>query len=298
MALGSRRREGKLPKLPELLEERELMPQQQQQPRAPKARQTVLPFVEPPIPRPSKYKEFGLPEPKKQLSIKVMEQFIFIRDQKNNVEGVWCKCKWCGNEYAHKVTRLTQHFRSEFAPRQRGNMELPAFRRKGSNKHIKDCERASQQLKFKIRALNNKEQERATELSSLHDMASTSRALDEEREIESAFPSSIRDELSSPYAGRPQGSDPRPHKSNFSSPSSVANTSTHSDSNPIFSQTLPQHSVQPPFKRTYQLPLSPILDVIEREKADRLWAMAQAVMGLPFWTFSHPAFQEAYKFSS
>ncbi|KAL2653892.1 hypothetical protein R1flu_022020 [Riccia fluitans] len=65
MALGSRRREGKSPELPVLPEEGELMPQQQQQPRAPKARQTVLPFVEPPIPRPSKYKEFGLPEPKK-----------------------------------------------------------------------------------------------------------------------------------------------------------------------------------------------------------------------------------------
>ncbi|KAL2630877.1 hypothetical protein R1flu_015563 [Riccia fluitans] len=46
---------------------------QQQQPRAPNARQTVLPFVEPSIPQPSKYKEFGLPEPKAQLSIKVME---------------------------------------------------------------------------------------------------------------------------------------------------------------------------------------------------------------------------------
>ncbi|KAL2635808.1 hypothetical protein R1flu_007287 [Riccia fluitans] len=106
--------------------------------------QTVLPFVEPPIPRPSKYKEFGLPEPKKHLSIKVMEQFTFIRGQKNNVEGVWCKCKWCGKEYGHNVTRLTQHFTSEFAPRQRGNMELPAFRREGSNRHIKGCECASQ----------------------------------------------------------------------------------------------------------------------------------------------------------
>ncbi|KAL2633255.1 hypothetical protein R1flu_004734 [Riccia fluitans] len=79
MALGSRRGEGKSSELPELSEEGELMPQQQQQPQAPKARQTVLPFVEPPIPRPSKYKEFGLPEPKKQLSIKVMEQFTLIR---------------------------------------------------------------------------------------------------------------------------------------------------------------------------------------------------------------------------
>ncbi|KAL2652722.1 hypothetical protein R1flu_020850 [Riccia fluitans] len=175
MASRSRRKEGKSPELPELPEEGEVMPQQQ--PRAPKAHQTVLPFVEPPIPQPSKYKEFGLPKPKKQLSIKVMEQFIFIRGQKNNVEGVWCKCEWCGNEYAHNVTCLTQHFTSEFAPRQRGNMELLAFKREGSNRHIKDCERASQQLKFKICALNNKERERAAELSSLHDMESTSRCL-------------------------------------------------------------------------------------------------------------------------
>ncbi|KAL2608477.1 hypothetical protein R1flu_027050 [Riccia fluitans] len=119
-------------------------------------------------------------------------------------------------------------------------MELPAFRREGSNKHIKGCEHASQQLKFEIRALNNRERQRATELASLHDMESTSRALDEEeREIESAFPGSIRGEPSSAYAGGPQGSDARPPTSNFSSPSSVANTGTHSDSNPVFSQTLP-----------------------------------------------------------
>ncbi|KAL2624306.1 hypothetical protein R1flu_008551 [Riccia fluitans] len=115
-------------------------------------------------------------------------------------------------------------------------MELPAFRREGSNRHIKGCERASQQLKFKIRALNNKERERVAELASLHDMKSTSRALDEkEREIELAFLGSIRGEPSSAYAGGPQGSDTRPHKSNFSSPSSVANVGTHSDNNPVFS---------------------------------------------------------------
>ncbi|KAL2623871.1 hypothetical protein R1flu_008116 [Riccia fluitans] len=240
MPSGSGRREGKSPELPELPEEGELMPQQQQQPRAPKARQTILPFVEPPIPRPSKYKEFGLPEPKKQLSIKVMEQFTFIGGQKNNAEGVWCKCKWCGKEYDHNVTRLTQHFTSEFAPRQRGNMEMPAFRREGSKMHIKGCEHASQQLKFEIRALDIKERERVAVLSSLHDMESTSRALDEEEwEIESAFLGSIRGEPFDLYAGGPQGSDARPQKSNFSSPSSVANTSTHSDNNPIFFQTLP-----------------------------------------------------------
>ncbi|KAL2608861.1 hypothetical protein R1flu_027434 [Riccia fluitans] len=83
-------------------------------------------------------------------------------------------------------------------------MELSAFRRDGSNKHIKGCERASQQLKFEIRALDNKERERAAVLSSLHNMESTSRALDEEeREIESAFPGSIWGEPSSLYAGDP-----------------------------------------------------------------------------------------------
>ncbi|KAL2607783.1 hypothetical protein R1flu_026356 [Riccia fluitans] len=85
-------------------------------------------------------------------------------------------------------------------------MELSAFRREGSNRHIKGCERASQQLKFKIRALNNRERQRAAELASLHDMESTSCALDkEEREIESAFPGSIRGEPSSAYAGGLEG---------------------------------------------------------------------------------------------
>ncbi|KAL2612388.1 hypothetical protein R1flu_024080 [Riccia fluitans] len=119
-------------------------------------------------------------------------------------------------------------------------MELPAFKREGSNMHIKGWERASQQLKFEIRALNNKERERAVELASLHDMEFTSCALDEEEwEIELAFLGSIRGEPSSTYAGGPQGSNTRPHKSNFSSPSSVANVGTHSDTNLVFSQTLP-----------------------------------------------------------
>ncbi|KAL2608741.1 hypothetical protein R1flu_027314 [Riccia fluitans] len=109
-------------------------------------------------------------------------------------------------------------------------MELPTFRREGSNKHIKGCERASEQLKFEIRAMNNRQRERAAELASLHDMECTSRAQDEEeREIESAFPGCIRGEPSSTYAGGPQGSDARPHKSNFSNSSSVANAGTYSD---------------------------------------------------------------------
>ncbi|KAL3694547.1 hypothetical protein R1sor_008198 [Riccia sorocarpa] len=40
------------------------------------------------------------------------------------------------------------------------------------------------------------------------------------------------------------------------------------------------------------------MDAAQREKADKLWSMVQAVMGLPFRTFKHPAFEEAYRFSS
>ncbi|KAL2651105.1 hypothetical protein R1flu_019233 [Riccia fluitans] len=153
-----------------------------------------------------------------------MEQFNVFRGQKNHVDGVWCKCKWCGNLYAPNVTHFTQHFMSEIFPRQRGNIELLAFRREGSNRHIKGCERASEQLKLEIHAMNNRERERVAELASIHDMESTSHAVDkEEREIESAFPGNIWGESSSAYAGRPEGSDEnhaRPHKSNFSSPSS------------------------------------------------------------------------------
>ncbi|KAL2650788.1 hypothetical protein R1flu_018916 [Riccia fluitans] len=133
-------------------------------------------------------------------------------------------------------------------------MELLAFRTEGSNMHIKGCERSSEQLKFEIRAMNNIQRERAAELASLHDMESTSCALDEEeREIESTFLGSIRGEPSSAYAGDHQGSDARPHKSNFSSPSNgqrqangQVNAGTHYDSILVFSQTLPRHSVQSP----------------------------------------------------
>ncbi|KAL2613041.1 hypothetical protein R1flu_024733 [Riccia fluitans] len=117
-------------------------------------------------------------------------------------------------------------------------MELPAFRREESNRHIKGCKRASKQLKLEIHGMNNRERERTMELASLHDMESTSHALDEEeREIESTLPGNIRGEPSSTYARGPEGSDAshaRPHKSNFSSPSSVANAGTHFDSNLVF----------------------------------------------------------------
>ncbi|KAL2623960.1 hypothetical protein R1flu_008205 [Riccia fluitans] len=131
--------------------------------------------------------------------------------------------------------------------------------------------------------MNNRERERAAEVASLHEMESTSHALDEEeREIESTFLGSIWDEPSLAYAGDLEGSDAshaRSHKSNFSSPSSVANAGTHFDNNIVFFHPLPRHSVQVPFRRIVQLPLKPMMDAVEREKAKNLWAMAQVVMG-------------------
>ncbi|KAL2632056.1 hypothetical protein R1flu_016742 [Riccia fluitans] len=102
---------------------------QQQKPRAPNARQTVVPFVEPPISRPSKYKEFGLQNPRNNYPLKSWSSLLCLGDKRTMLDGVWCK--WCGNLYGPNVTHLTQHFTSEFAPRERGNMELPAFKREG-----------------------------------------------------------------------------------------------------------------------------------------------------------------------
>ncbi|KAL3702481.1 hypothetical protein R1sor_020503 [Riccia sorocarpa] len=47
-----------------------------------------------------------------------------------------------------------------------------------------------------------------------------------------------------------------------------------------------------------QFSIKPMMDAAQREKDDKLWSMAQAVMGLPFRTFKHPTFEEAYRFSS
>ncbi|KAL3702560.1 hypothetical protein R1sor_020582 [Riccia sorocarpa] len=148
-------------------------------------------------------------------------------------------------------------------------METLAHRKEGSNKHIKRCQRSSERFKLEIRELNTRQRARAAELVLLPELASSLRALDEEeRENESALPGSIIKE--EPIEGgrlpSARATGIRPQQSNFSSPSSVANADTPSNNN--------------------------------REKADKLWPMAQAVMGLPFRTFKHPAFEEAYRFSS
>ncbi|KAL3694822.1 hypothetical protein R1sor_008473 [Riccia sorocarpa] len=245
----------------------------QHQQRPPNARQTTLPFGQPPPPPAQKtnYKDFGLPEPRTELSIKVMDQFFVMRSVKKDVEGVWCKCRWCGNL------------------------------KEGSNKHIKGCERASLRFKLEICELNTRQRARAAELALLPQLASSSRALDEEeREIESAFPGSLIKE--EPIEGRrlpsARATGIRSQQSNFSSPSSMANADTPSNNNVQGSQSFPMHAVTSTQRRTVLLSIKPMMDAAQREKADKLWSMAQAVMGLPFRTFKHPAFEEAYRFSS
>ncbi|KAL3690059.1 hypothetical protein R1sor_016368 [Riccia sorocarpa] len=265
------------------------------------ARQSTLPGAGPPAPQQgTNYRELGLPEPRNDLSAKVMDQFTVVKTHRNGIEIVCCKCKWCGNQYTPNVTRLTQHFTNEFAPRQRGAMEVAAYKKDDSNRHIKGCERATKSLKFEIRGLNARQRGRMAEQNNSVNEPSSSgnvRLTEEDREIEQAFPGSILGDS----AGTPStcfhnsANNVRAQHSNFSSPSSIANDSVHSSSQPF--ESLPPRT-QPYIRRTVQLPLKPMMDAAQREKADRLWAMAQQVAGLPFRVFSHPAFQEAYNFSS
>ncbi|KAL3685578.1 hypothetical protein R1sor_003600 [Riccia sorocarpa] len=137
-------------------------------------------------------------------------------------------------------------------------MEVGAYKKDGSNRHIKGCERAIESLKFEIRGLNARHRGRMVEQNNSANEPSSSgnvRLTEEDREIEQAFPGSILGDS----AGTPSAC-------------------FHNSAN--------------------NLPLKPMMDAAQREKADRLWAMAQQVAGLPFRVFSHPAFQEAYNFSS
>ncbi|KAL3678018.1 hypothetical protein R1sor_020974 [Riccia sorocarpa] len=160
-------------------------------------------------------------------------------------------------------------------------METLAQRSEGSNKHIKGCERASERFKLKIRELNTRQCARATELALLRELASSSRALDEEeREIESALPGSIIKE--EPIEGgrlpSARATGIRPQQSNFSSPSSVANADTLSNNNVQGSQSFPRHAATSTQRRTVQFSIKPMMDAAQREKADKLWSMAQATV--------------------
>ncbi|KAL2612827.1 hypothetical protein R1flu_024519 [Riccia fluitans] len=115
------------------------------------ATQTLLPFpgVAQPLECPN-FTGLGVSEPRNDLSIKVWEQYNFFRDKKENVEDVWSKCKWCNNIYGTNITRLMQHFTSDFSLKNRSMLELPAYKKEGSNKHIRGCSSMPEKLKLQI----------------------------------------------------------------------------------------------------------------------------------------------------
>ncbi|KAL2630567.1 hypothetical protein R1flu_015253 [Riccia fluitans] len=104
------------------------------------ATQTLLSFpsVAQPLERPN-FIRLGVSEPRNDLSIKVWEQYDLFRGKKENVEGVWSKCKWCNNIYGTNITRLTQHFTYDLSLKNQSMPELPAYKKEGSNKHIQGC---------------------------------------------------------------------------------------------------------------------------------------------------------------
>ncbi|KAL3689162.1 hypothetical protein R1sor_015471 [Riccia sorocarpa] len=73
-------------------------------------------------------------------------------------------------------------------------MEVAAYKKDGSNRHIKGCERATESLKFEIRGLNARHRGRMAEQNNSANEPSSSgnvRLTEEDREIEQAFPGSI-----------------------------------------------------------------------------------------------------------
>ncbi|KAL2643657.1 hypothetical protein R1flu_011244 [Riccia fluitans] len=121
------------------------------QPRMRGATQTLLPFpgVAQPLER-LNFTRLGVSEPRNDLSIKVWEQYDLFRGKKGNMEGVWSKCKWCNNIYGTNITRLTQHFTYDFSLKNRSMPELPAYKKEGSNKHIRGCSSVLEKLKLQI----------------------------------------------------------------------------------------------------------------------------------------------------
>ncbi|KAL3690270.1 hypothetical protein R1sor_016579 [Riccia sorocarpa] len=239
----------------------------------------------------------GVPEPRSDLSIKVWEQYELFKGFKGNSKGVWSKCKWCENVYGTNITRLTQHFTSEFAPKNKALMELPPYKKEGSNKHIRGCNSIPDKVKLEIRELDAKQRQRNIPLAADDTGQSSRDPLDEKEEIAQALWESRKREFGSDHVESiiDPSQQVKSQHSTKNSPSSVATASTPSLSNPGM---INPHVFQSIRKRTVQQPLRPLMNAQQREKADRLWGMAQAVMGLPFRVFSHPIFREAYEFSS
>ncbi|KAL3688558.1 hypothetical protein R1sor_014867 [Riccia sorocarpa] len=129
----------------------------------------------------------GVPKPRSDLSIKVWEQYELFKGFKGNSKGVWSKCKWCENVYGTNITRLTQHFTSEFAPKNKALMELPPYKKEGSNKHIRGCNSIPDKVKLEIRELDAKQRQRNIPLAADDTSQSSRDPLDEEEEIAQAL---------------------------------------------------------------------------------------------------------------
>ncbi|KAL2610035.1 hypothetical protein R1flu_028608 [Riccia fluitans] len=107
----------------------------------------------------------GVLEPRSDLSIKVWEQYDLFQGQKENVEGVWSKCKWCNNICGTNITRLMQHFICDFALKNRSMPKLPTYKKERSNKHIRGCSSMLEKVKLQIRELDAKQRGKAVLLA-------------------------------------------------------------------------------------------------------------------------------------
>ncbi|KAL2629269.1 hypothetical protein R1flu_013955 [Riccia fluitans] len=130
----------------------------------------------------------GVSEPRNDLSIKVWEQYDLFQGKKGNMEGVWSKCKWCNNIYGTNITRLTQHFTYDFSLKNRSMLELPTYKKEGSNKHIQGCSSVPEKHKLQIRELNARQRGKAILLATQEKASRASREpVDEEEAMAQAW---------------------------------------------------------------------------------------------------------------
>ncbi|KAL2635628.1 hypothetical protein R1flu_007107 [Riccia fluitans] len=157
-------------------------------------------------------------------------------------------------------------------------LELPTYKKEGSNKHIRGCSFVLEKVKLKIRELVLRQQGKAVLLATQEEASRASREpVDEEEAMAQAWWEGAR-ELGEPIGTeqeRTEGIDST--RVVQDSPSSVAIATTPSEGGPATSQSMQFRSV---LNHRMQQPLRPMMDAQQREKADLKWAMAQEVMGL------------------
>ncbi|KAL2607531.1 hypothetical protein R1flu_026104 [Riccia fluitans] len=104
------------------------------------------------------------------------------------MESVWSKCKWCNNIYGTNITRLTQHFTYDFSLKNRSMLELRAYKKEGSNKHIRGCSSVLEKLKLQIRELDARQRGNVTLLATQEKASRASREpIDEEEAMAQAW---------------------------------------------------------------------------------------------------------------